>query len=275
MGAKISDQLGAFTTIPNDFVDRSHELSDQARWFFVLLRRYTNGESGKAFPSYKKIQQQTGWTPKTIAKAARDLEAAGWLTREKQFGGVTLYTLRNPQYVPTGSAQTTSPREVQYVPTGSPVRPYGKSNKIETKKTETKKTFTDEDAGLIAEIYAEVSQRQLSIREQEYVNARVSNAEAEAFRHWLTGWAASYGTKSVFNTLEAYERYRAKQRAGLAHVGNLEAVPGLLGDSQRPTAPAVDRRNGDPGVARVAVDTQGSRPQQDFFARQAAKSRAR
>lgn len=143
----ISDQWGDFVTIPKQFTLASKNLSDQARWLFVLLREYTNGESGKAFPSYKTIQDRTGWTPKTISKALKDLENHGWLDREYQFGGVTLYTLVKPsnttlQEVP----HNTSQRDAQYFPEGSPILPVGTPIKNETNKNEINKIETIENS---------------------------------------------------------------------------------------------------------------------------------
>jgi hypothetical protein len=100
---RITDEWGSFSAIPNEFIDAAGDLSDQSRWLFILLRRYTNGQTGKAFPSYKLIQERTGWTPKTIAKAVRELEEAGWIEREKTFNGPTQYILKRNRHFPQGS----------------------------------------------------------------------------------------------------------------------------------------------------------------------------
>lgn len=127
---RITDEWGSFSAIPNEFIDAAGDLSDQSRWLFVLLRRYTNGQTGKAFPSYKVLQDRTGWTPKTIAKAVRELEEAGWIEREKALGDVTQYILKRKSHFPQGSGvlptgkRSTSPREVGVLPTG-------KSNKTD------------------------------------------------------------------------------------------------------------------------------------------------
>lgn len=127
---KITDEWGSFSAIPNEFIDAAGDLSDQSRWLFVLLRRYTNGQTGKAFPSYKLIQERTGWTPKTIAKAVRELEEAGWIEREKTFNGPTQYILKRNRHFPEGSKalptgkQATSHREAVALP-------IGKSNKTD------------------------------------------------------------------------------------------------------------------------------------------------
>lgn len=133
----ISDEWGSFVSIPKEFTKASRNLSDQARWLFVLLREYTNGESGKAFPSYLTITERTGWTPKTISKALKGLELAGWLSREHQFGGVTHYTLKKPSNTSHQEvAPNTSQREVQYFREGSPILPNGTPIKNETTKIE-------------------------------------------------------------------------------------------------------------------------------------------
>lgn len=132
---RITDEWGSFSAIPNEFIDAASDLSDQSRWLFVLLRRYTNGQTGKAFPSYKVLQDRTGWTPKTIAKAVRELEEAGWIEREKAFNGPTQYILKRNRHFPEGSKalpvgkQATSRREAG-------VLPCGKSNKTDLNKTE-------------------------------------------------------------------------------------------------------------------------------------------
>ena len=138
---KIVDEWGAFSAIPNEFIDAAGDLSDQGRWLFVLLRRYTNGQTGKAFPSYRVIQDRTGWTPKTIAKAVRELEEAGWIEREKTYNGPTNYILKRNRHFPEGSKplpvgkRSTSHREAGALPAG-------KSNKTDinrlNKQTEVK-----------------------------------------------------------------------------------------------------------------------------------------
>jgi len=137
---KIHDEWGAFVTIPHQFIDNAAEYSDQARWLFVLLRRYTNGISGKAFPSYALITERTGWTNKTIAKAIKELESGGWIVRQKQFSGPTIYTLTRPQNVPQGTTDSSSLWEQMQFRQGTTVVPVGTSKKTDNKKTNHKKT---------------------------------------------------------------------------------------------------------------------------------------
>ena len=148
--AKIYDEWGAFVTIPHQFIDHSAEYSDQARWLFVLLRRYTNGVSGKAFPSYAVITERTGWTNKTIAKAIKELESGGWIARQKQFSGPTIYTLTRPQNVPQGTNDSSSHREQMQFPVGTTVVPVGTSKKTDNKKTNSKKTECGESSTAIS-----------------------------------------------------------------------------------------------------------------------------
>lgn len=142
---RITDEWGSFSAIPNEFIDAASDLSDQSRWLFVLLRRYTNGQTGKAFPSYKLIQERTGWTPKTIAKAVRELEEAGWIEREKAFNGPTQYILKRNRHFPEGSKalpvgkQATSHREAGALPVG-------KSNKTDLNKTELTRPNKEREA---------------------------------------------------------------------------------------------------------------------------------
>lgn len=228
---RITDEWGSFAAIPHEFIDRAGGLSDQARWLFVLLRRYTNGQTGKAFPSYKVIQDRTGWTPKTIAKAVRELEEAGWLIREKALGDVTQYILTRRQHFPQGSEvlpvgkQGTSQREVG-------VLPVGKSNKIEvnrpTKQTEGKRGGeiavisqqaiivtppppASADAGSIAREYFP----QMGIWQQELIdNAQINHLTI--WRKCCEDWRDNrYSERNIKGLIDSYykaETQHAKEK---------------------------------------------------------------
>lgn len=96
----LSDRIGPFVAIPHSFVKNTRGLSFHARWLFVVLRFYTNGESGLAFPSYDRIQQLTGMRREKIAKSIRELEEVGWLRRQKRFNSSTLYEIIMPRPAP-------------------------------------------------------------------------------------------------------------------------------------------------------------------------------
>lgn len=230
---KLTDEWGKFTALPNEFIEQAGPLSDHARWMFVLLRYHTNSATGTAFPSYEQIKAQTGWAYNTIAKAIRNLEEAGWLTRKKQFSGVTHYTLiRRVQSLPLARTEEksqsllmTSPCQWQgqSLPLASTVLANSKPNKTEITKTEITKTevvvapaepvqATTTTGETPAEIYASIAGRLLAIREIELIEAKVPDSEAQAFKEWLTGWSATYGTKAVFKVLEAYHDHKSNRR---------------------------------------------------------------
>ena len=96
MAKKLSDLIGQFATIPNSFILASTALSTESKWLFVILRYHTNSKTGNAFPSYTTIQGMTGFHRKTIAKALKELEQAGWLTKQRRFGATTIYALQLP-----------------------------------------------------------------------------------------------------------------------------------------------------------------------------------
>lgn len=100
---KLVDEIGQFTAVPDEFIKASHDLSDRARWLFVLLRFYTNGRTGDAFPSYDEIQTMTGWSRRHIAPVIRELLSSGWITRQKRFGASTIYRLTRPISSPVGT----------------------------------------------------------------------------------------------------------------------------------------------------------------------------
>ena len=137
--AKLFNEWGAFAVIPHEFIDASTAYSDQAFRLFVLLMRYTNGKTGEAFPSYAHLQSLTGWSTKTIAKAIRELETAGWIVRKKQFSGPTHYTLVRPHSFPTESNDSTFPGKGLHFPTERTVLSQGKPKKNESKYIESKK----------------------------------------------------------------------------------------------------------------------------------------
>ena len=97
--SKLVDQIGQFATIPFSFIKttKENELDFHACWLFVILRYYTNGKTGNAFPSYTTIHNLTGMTRKKISDSLKKLEEKGWLEKKKRFGGSTIYTLIIPK----------------------------------------------------------------------------------------------------------------------------------------------------------------------------------
>lgn len=144
---QIIDEWGAFVTIPKSFTAASKSLTDKARWLFVLLREYTNGESGKAFPSYDTIRERTGWGRSQISNAIKDLEKHGWLIKTPQFGGVNLYTLVNPMIANSPKVKlledsSNNPKlGLQSSQTETPIVPRRDAIKNETTKNEITKNY--------------------------------------------------------------------------------------------------------------------------------------
>ncbi|NBW17356.1 MAG: helix-turn-helix domain-containing protein, partial [Caulobacteraceae bacterium] len=134
----LQDDLGTFTIIPNQFLSQSGNFSDHAFRLFVLLRYHTDNQSEVAFPSYKRIQSMTGWSTKTVAKAVKELMAAGWLNRKRRFNDSNVYRLQKPaQSFPTESPQYFPTESTSTFPRKAPVLSEGKTNKtnINTKNS--------------------------------------------------------------------------------------------------------------------------------------------
>jgi hypothetical protein len=91
------DRIGPFVAIPHSFIQNARGLSFHARWLFVVLRFYTNGKSGVAFPSYNTIQALTGMRREKIASSIKELEESGWLRRQRRFSSSTIYEVVMPR----------------------------------------------------------------------------------------------------------------------------------------------------------------------------------
>jgi DNA-binding transcriptional MocR family regulator len=94
--SKFTDEWGAFTAVPNAFIEQSQNLSGSSRWLFVLLRFRTHQQRECAWPSYDQLRSLTGWGTATITKAIKELEEHGWLERRKRFGKSVVYVLKRP-----------------------------------------------------------------------------------------------------------------------------------------------------------------------------------
>ena len=224
--AKLFNEWGAFAVIPHEFIDASTAYSDQAFRLFVLLMRYTNGKTGEAFPSYTHLQSLTGWSTKTIAKAIRELEAAGWIVRKKQFSGPTHYTLVRPHSFPMERTDSTSPGKGLRFPTERTVLSQGKPKKNEIKYIESKKIEREEAAhsrlpaldqpelihvepnavSVLLEVFP-----QTPIYSQEVIDA-ADIRDLTLWRQVLTDWRDNrYSTRYVTGMRDRYKSQLAKQ----------------------------------------------------------------
>jgi DNA-binding MarR family transcriptional regulator len=72
--------------IPAYIVQRSHDLSDSARWLVVVLiyhrDYYTDQKQGVPVPSVAKLQELTGWSRAKVKKALKELQNADWIGKE-------------------------------------------------------------------------------------------------------------------------------------------------------------------------------------------------
>jgi hypothetical protein len=87
------EAMGPFVMIPHSFINNSRNLSFHARWLYVALLYYRNGESKMAFPSYETMHKLTRLRRNKISDGIKELEREGWMKRKKRFGSSTLYTL--------------------------------------------------------------------------------------------------------------------------------------------------------------------------------------
>ncbi len=94
--SELADDVQPFTMLQNAFLEDA-TLSANAFRVFIILKSYTSGRAKTklAFPSYSTLKTRCNiGANATLARAIRELEAAGWITRAKRFGRSSLYTLR-------------------------------------------------------------------------------------------------------------------------------------------------------------------------------------
>ena len=71
-------------------------LSESSFRLWVLLWSYAHWETHTAFPSANRLKDEIGKSPRQLYRALSDLEQAGLLTRKKEPGRTTVYTLLAP-----------------------------------------------------------------------------------------------------------------------------------------------------------------------------------
>jgi len=223
--SKLYNEWGAFAVIPHEFIDASTAYSDQAFRLFVLLMRYTNGKTGEAFPSYAHLQSLTGWSSKTIAKAIRELESAGWIVRKKQFSGPTHYTLVRPQIFPTErieAAASSFPGKESHFPTERTVLSQGKPKKNENKYIETKKIereaaaltrlpAPEPDASQAVDILLEIFPLTPLFSRDLIAHAGIN--DLELWRKVVTDWRDNgYSRRNITGMRDRYREQLAKKQ---------------------------------------------------------------
>jgi hypothetical protein len=140
--SKLSDKIGAFVTIPNTLFKMMDVIGIDAFVLFCYLRYRTNGETGKAFPSYNTIQADTSLTRRRIAAAIRWLEQYDLVERRKRFGQSSHYILKIPnprKRLPTEIAPFPDPALVQHMDCISPDAGLSLVQGVHTNKIEPNK----------------------------------------------------------------------------------------------------------------------------------------
>lgn len=78
-----------FFIMPDDVMDA--KMTASAKTIYAVLARHAD-KKGTCFPSYKRIQEMTGFGKTKISNAIKELETIGWLVHERT-GRSNVYTL--------------------------------------------------------------------------------------------------------------------------------------------------------------------------------------
>lgn len=101
----VISQWGEFAIVPVDLLESN--LSPRAVLVFIALmsRVSHNGDAARCWPSYEAIQQRCAVKSREAINAGLDeLEAKGYLHRERRFSASTVYTLTRPAQVALAGA---------------------------------------------------------------------------------------------------------------------------------------------------------------------------
>lgn len=93
---RMIDKWGKFTMIPNEVIKLWPVIGQDAISLFVCLKFHASGDDDTCWPSYRKIREETTMTFNRISAAIKVLEDAKLLSKEKRFGGSTVYILTRP-----------------------------------------------------------------------------------------------------------------------------------------------------------------------------------
>lgn len=101
MRIKAARDNGGFTVVENELIS-DESLSRNAKTVYMVLAFFSNSQTDKCYPTIATIQDKAGLTDKPVTKAIRELESAGWISRQRRSNTSTLYcigkattTLRN------------------------------------------------------------------------------------------------------------------------------------------------------------------------------------
>lgn len=80
-----------FVVVPKTLIQS--DLPHEAKLLYVVLASHADNETGSAYPSYDVLEKETGIRRNNIKWALDKLVAANWITKQRRFSGVTLYTV--------------------------------------------------------------------------------------------------------------------------------------------------------------------------------------
>lgn len=222
---KLHDEIGDFTTVPETVIKMIPQIGAEAFSLFCYLRYRRNGKTGKAFPSYETIREDTGLNFRKIARSLRTLEATLLMRRTKRFGNSSEYTLTCPSPNNGGSQVLTTGvgKSLQRVQTNKIDGTKIDENKISTGTAAEKSTAVESPApkpniftlyenniGLLTPIMAD----ELRAAEQEFPAEWVADAFKEAIKANVRRW--SY-IRAILDRWKVEGRTGAKPTRGNGH----------------------------------------------------------
>lgn len=221
--SEVADEVQAFTQVQNVFIDDAR-VSPAAFRLFVTLKSYTSGRNPSkiAFPSYETIRQKSGIASyATIARAIRELENLGWITRIKRYGRSTLYTLRASPTVSVGlqKVKHQSYRNCNSSPTVSVEEQEVEEQEVKEQEVERPRRKLSGFAAVLGEhgdtrvsAYMDIlGQKQITETTAALIVKRIDREAFEVWRKVLELWAANSWRAS--NLSGMFERYDQEKNA--------------------------------------------------------------
>lgn len=223
MQSEVADEVQAFTQVQNVFIDDAR-VSPAAFRLFVTLKSYTSGRNPSkiAFPSYETIRQKSGIASyATIARAIRELENLGWITRIKRYGRSTLYTLRASPTVSVGlqKVKHQSYKICNSSPTVSVEEQEVEEQEVKEQEVERPRRKLSGFAAVLGEhgdtrvsAYMDIlGQKQITETTAALIVKRIDREAFDVWRKVLELWAANSWRAS--NLSGMFERYDQEKNA--------------------------------------------------------------
>lgn len=272
--SEVADEVQSFTQIQNSFIDDAR-ISPAAFRLFVTLKSYTSGRSASkiAFPSYETICQKSGIASyATIARAIRELESLGWITRIKRYGRSTLYTLRAS---PTVSVGLQKLKDQSYkICNSSPTVSVEEQEVQNNKKKEQEvggappaplvsvkgfgKVYTSHPDARVAAYLDIMGQPHITASNAQIILDRTAPEHLEVWRNVLTLWASSaWNPRNIAGMIERYDGDKNAKRfpkaASAVKIGDWTPAKGMYPQvPDKPLPPPAPRK---PTMFGIEIDT--------------------